>query len=299
MPVHPILLQLWRARWRLVGGAIMGVLIGCIIVLSIRPQYTVRMVVGPVSANGPAGMGTPAARLQDLRREDTNAANSGMDTLTDYDRYLQLLTSAAMAENLIRNVPDILQTLFPDRWNAREKKWQLPLAAWPAEIINRARGGNPWQAPTADDLSNKLDELLQLRVIGATPMRELRLHYPDRGFGLTLLYAMHEAADNVLREEAARRSTSITEYIQKQLQTVRLEEHRRVLSELLASQERIRILVAVNLPYAADIVEPPNAPLQPDTPAPWPIIVFCSLIGTAASAFYTTWPRGNFLLGTR
>jgi uncharacterized protein involved in exopolysaccharide biosynthesis len=136
----------------------------------------------------------------------------------------------------------------------------------------------------------KLQKMLRIRVIGSTAMRELQLHYPDRGFGLTLLYAMHQAADNVLREEAARRSAAISDYLEKQLQNVRMQEHRAVLSELLASQERIRILVAVDLPYAADIIEPPTAPLQPDVPAPWPIVILGSLLGIFMTALYHSLP---------
>lgn len=291
---HPILLQLWHARRRLLGGAMLGFLIGCMIILAVKPEYTVRMIVGPVSANGPAGMGTPAARIQELRRE--NFTDNGAETLTDYDRYLQLLTSPAMAEILIRNVPEILPVLFPERWNAREKKWFLPLYAWPGELFNRARGGAAWQAPTPEELANKLDNMLQMRVIGTTPMRELRLRYHDRGFGQTLLFAMHQAADNVLREEAARRSASIVEYIEKQLQVVKLQEHRQVLSELLAAQERIKILVAVDLPYAADVVQPPSAPSQPDTPQPWPILVFGFILGLFGAALSVTWPQNKLLL---
>jgi uncharacterized protein involved in exopolysaccharide biosynthesis len=99
---------------------------------------------------------------------------------------------------------------------------------------------------------------------------------------------MHNAADNVLREEAARRSAAISDYIEKQLPTVNLQEHREILSEILASQERIRILVAVDLPYAADIVEAPTAGLQPDSPQPWPIIIFGGVVGFMATAFAAT-----------
>ncbi|HCM83826.1 MAG TPA: hypothetical protein DIS76_04600, partial [Rhodospirillaceae bacterium] len=120
---------------------------------------------------------------------------------------------------------------------------------------------------------------------------------PICGFGVTLLYAMHQAADSVLREEAARRSGAISEYLEKQLQIVRMQEHRAVLSELLAAQERIRILVAVDLPYAADIVEPPTAPLQPDRPQPWPILILASLIGFFMTALRVTWPQARKMLG--
>ena len=284
---NPVLNLLWHVRWRLLGGVVMGLLIGCAVVLSIRPQYTIKMVVGPISSNGPAGMGTPAAHLRDVEERE-NALNNGPEALTDYDRYLELLTSPAVAEELIKTVPDVMQTMFPDRWNAKEKEWYLPWRAVPAEIVNRVRGGAPWHAPTAEDLAQRLHIMLQQRVLGATPMRELKLHHRDRGFGISLLYAMHQAADNVLRAEAARRSAAISEYIEKQMPDVNLEEHRQILSEILAAQERIRILVAVDLPYAADIVEPPSAPVQPDTPQPWPIIVLGGLVGFLATAFATT-----------
>ncbi len=292
--MHPVFQQLWHARWQLLGGAVMGCLVAAILILLITPKYTVTMVVGPVSANGPAGMGTPAARLQELRRSNYNEPT--VDTLSDYDRYLQLLTSPSTAQILIKQVPDLLPTLFSDRWNKSAREWQLPVSAWPGELIRRARGGNAWHAPTPEDLAKKLRGMLQTRIIGQTTMRELQLRYPDRGFGLTLLYAMHQAADNVLREEAARRSGAISEYLEKQLQTVRMQEHRDVLTELLAAQERIRILVAVDLPYASDIVEPPTAALEPDTPSPMPILIFGAFMGFFAAALHASWPRMHKLL---
>ena len=288
---HPMLILLGRARWRLLGGTLLGILIGGALVLSIRPQYTVHMVVGPISTNGPAGMGIPTAQLPDLERE--NAAGGSADTLSDYERYLQLLTSPAVAEKLIEKVPNILPAFFEDRWNAKNKTWYLPWRAWPAEILNRVRGGAPWHAPTADDLAARLEGMLQMRVLGATPMRELRLRYDDRSFAITVLYAMHAAADHMIREEAARRSAIISAYIEKQLPMAGLEEHRKILSEFLAAQERIRILVAVDLPYAADIVEAPSAGLWPDTPQPWPMIIFGGLIGFMATACVTSFYAAN------
>lgn len=292
---HPLWHPLWQSRWQLLGGAVMGFLIAAILILVITPKYTVRMIVGPVSANGPAGMGTPAARVNELRRNHYNEVVQA-DTLSDYDRYLQLLTSPSTAQILIKQVPGILQVFFPERWDAHKKEWHLPPSAWPGEIFRRVRGGGAWHAPTAEDLSARLKKMLQLRMIGQTPMRELELRYADRGFGLTLLYAMHQAADSVLREEAARRSGAISEYLEKQLQSVRMQEHRAVLTELLAAQERIRILVAVDLPYAADIVEPPTAPLEPDVPHPMPLLIFGTLFGFAASAVYASIPRMHKLL---
>jgi uncharacterized protein involved in exopolysaccharide biosynthesis len=285
--------KLWLGRARLVGGALLGFLLGLLALLVITPRYTAVMVVGPVSVQGPAAMGTPAARLEALRRNDPALMT---DNLSDYDRYLQLLTSPASAELLIQRVPGLLPMLFPGHWNARDKAWRMPLAEWPAELFNRARGGAAWSAPTPADVAARIQKLLRVHVVGSTQMRELQLQYPDRGFALTLLFALHQAADNVLREEAARRSTAIRDYVTRQMETVRLAEHRAALTELLAAQERIQMLVAVDLPYAADIVEPPSAPTQPDVPQPTPILIIFAMLGLGAAAASLFWPRHLKLL---
>ncbi len=275
-----------RQQKLLIGSALCGLLSAFIYLFLLTPEYTAAMVVGPVvdrtlfTANAPPTM---TANMQPATTTDDGALN--------FERYVQLLTSTTAAARVLENVPDALPTLFPDEWDATHKSWVRPygFSSFYDHALAFMMRHPVTPAPDAARLAAYVKSRLMISQVGATKMRSITLRHADRGFAITLLYALHQAADSLLRGDAVRRADAITGYIDQQLPRVQLAEHRLVLSQLLASQERLHLMAAVNLPFAADIIEEPTAATTPDWPEPWPILMLGTLIGFMLAAGYVTW----------
>jgi len=107
------------------------------------------------------------------------------------------------------------------------------------------------------------------------------LRHRDRDTAIALLVALHRAADAVLREQAANRADAYIAYLDRQLARTTLAEHRSGLATLLGRQERARMLIAVDLPYAAEPVEAATAPLRPGWPNPVLVLPLAVVAGAA------------------
>lgn len=283
MDITPEFLQkLIHLHWRrlMVAGAI-GLLCGYLIVLMIKPEYTASMIVGPISLRGATAVGTP---LPNQTTAGFQQVGSGGE-LSDYTRYLQLITTPSIMPALQEKVPNLLQTLFPHEWDEAKQQWHPPrgLRASVQAMIDWMLRRPAWHAPDADRLSSYLSRQVKISLVTLpgtpTPMRKITFRHADRGLAIGILYGLHQATESVIRDEADRRSHAVIEYIQQEMGRVGLQEHRTALAELLAEQERVRMMINLNLPYAADIVISPTAPLMPDWPQPWPIIIGGMLLG--------------------
>ncbi len=279
---HQQFLQIIRMHWRALARAgLLGLVIGYLIVLFITPQYTASMIVGPLSLRGATTVGTP---LPDQTGNGFRQIGSGAE-LSDYTRYLQLLTTPDAMPMLQEKVPNLLQTLFSREWDGGQEKWHAPsgITATLRRLTNWLLRRPGWRAPDDARLSGYLNKEVKISMVTLpgtpTPMRRITYRNADRGLAIGILYGLHQASESLLRDEADRRSQAVIDYIQTEMGKVGLQEHRLALAQLLAEQERVRIMINLNLPYAADIITPPTAPLQPDWPQPWPIILGGAILG--------------------
>ena len=105
--------------------------------------------------------------------------------------------------------------------------------------------------------------------VGATAMRRISLAHADREVALEVLAALHAAANDVVRGQAARGAADRIAFLNRQLAEVPLAaEQRAALARLLDQQEVQIMLTAAGGPYAADLVERPSALDRPTVPNP-------------------------------
>lgn len=269
--------------WMLIlTGAAVGLLGAVLVLRLIPPEHTARMVVGPTSMFGAAAMGT---RVPVLSRVAIGAAEPGSreEALSDYARFLHLITSVAVAEQLLTE-PGMVQGLFPDRWDAETGRWRP--ATGPVAMFKRAVlavvGRDDWIVPDAHALSRLLGRSLVVETLGTTPMRRLQFRHRDPVFATMVLDRLVRITDTHLRQEAARRLATQIEHVHSGLDAVTVAEHRNALIDLAADQERVLLMLAVDLPFAADRVEPPDAAPLPDWPDVPGILIGFTAAGLSA-----------------
>lgn len=275
-----------RGARRIAAGAIAGAALAIAILNLSDPRFTASMAVGPTSAVGPAAMGVaapPPGREGPIGLAERSVAG---EELSDFSRWLHLITSEPAAERVLADGA-LARGLFPDRWDAERSEWRAPggPGAWARRRLLGLAGREDWVVPDAVAVARALRDRVVIEPVGTGPIKRVRVVDADREFALRLLRAVADAADGRLRAEATRRLQAQITHIRESLTAVSAAENRRVLSELLAERERSALMIAVDLPYAADVLEPPSAPSRPDQPDPIVVLLALVAAGTALGAF--------------
>lgn len=269
-----------RAGWRLVAACALAALLLALAGLRLVPaEHTASMVVGPTARTGVAAMGPRMPVHGADGAFGLAEPGSGDEALSDFARFLQLLGSVPVAARLMAD-PALEQRLFPERWDAGSGRWTAPSGAAPTlkRLLLGLAGREDWVEPDAEALATRLRRALLVSPVGTGPMRRLTLRHADRAFALELLGRLAAAADAHLRGEAMRRSAAQVAHVRAKLATVTQADHRRPLVDLLAEQERVSLLIEVDLPFAADPIEPPSAARLPDWPDPL-VVLPTALVG--------------------
>jgi len=292
-----------RGARLIVAGTLGGLLSALLILNLVPPEYTASMAVGPTSALGPAAMGVAAPSPgREAATGLAERAGTGED-LSDFSRWLHLITSQPAAERVLAD-PALAKGLLHDRWDEARGEWRLPSgpSAFVRGLLLTLAGREDWVVPDPAVVARILRDRVVVEPVGTGPIKRVRVTDRNRDFALGLLRAVADAADTRLRAEAARRLHAQIAHIRESLTNVTAVDNRRVLTELLAERERSALMIEVDLPYAADVLEPPSAPSRPDRPDPITLIVALVAAGTAIGAFsagFLTRPRASSSTGPR
>ncbi|ANC91459.1 hypothetical protein A6A40_05830 [Azospirillum humicireducens] len=281
------LVRLLRQGWRwLLTGCFGGIALAVCALWLVAPAYTATMVIGPTARVGSAAMG---ARVPTLSGRDSAAMaepGAGDESLSDFARYLELFGSGPVADQLARD-PGVLRALFPDRWDAESQRWHPPAGLIPAvkRTLLALVGRQDWVEPDGERVARALRDRLMIDMLRSGPMRRITLRHSDRATALDLLGRVAAATDAHLRAEAARRSAAQIAHIKERLGAITVAEHRQALSDLLLDQERVAMMIGVELPFAADMIQPPGAASLPDWPNPAVVVPLAGMAGLMAACF--------------
>ena len=137
----------------------------------------------------------------------------------------------------------------------------------------------PWTPPSASTLAEFLDEEVIVAEVGNSGMRRILFRHSDPSFAVDLLRWIHREGDELIREEAQERTSRQIDYIESKLATITVVEQRFSLVQLLSDQEKRMMMIKVDLPFAARIVQPPTASEAPTFPDPGMILLVAVIAG--------------------
>lgn len=279
MTLREVFQRVWRGKWTVIITAMFFVAAVSIWMKSVSPLYTAKIVVAPASG-GSSGM---AARLS---RYSGVAALAGIDlpadeTVTPFSQFSEVITSPLVADRLAKK-HGILPRVFKGAWtwNAESKSWTrkqgllTPLKDWLRGFFNLP----PRAEPSANALASILKQKLAIRLVKNSGMQLIQIRHKDPVFAANLLTWLHQESDNLIREEAEARTSRQIAYIDQKLRTVTAADHRRSLVELLLDQEKQMMMIQVDLPFAARIIEPAIASDDPTFPRP-PLFLLVAGVG--------------------
>ena len=242
MSLKDLLCDMWTAKFFIVIGVILGLVITFFYVSSVTPKYKAMMIVA--AADGYA-LGDYASTIQYdriatlpfWRPKDQEGAS------TDFYRFIHTLRGTSAAIILMQD----------------------------SSFVNGVNKNLKNKIKTPEALSLYLSRYLRVDPLGATPLRKLAYHHADPDFAVALLRKVHLVADQMIRRDRRRQSQSRIEYLNNSLGQTVNPDHRKGIANLLMQQEHIQMLANLDEAYAAIVVEPashspktvwPNKPLM-------------------------------------
>ena len=237
-----------RARRFIILGAIVGLIAAALFLLFAIPCYKAEMTITPANplSGIEAGMTAPNSFSSDQDPNTTRylIQQQGAPNLADFTRFENMFSGASVAEELLKD-EKITKGLLYDR---------------PATMtIN----GDSW---TPEKLSEYIKKRVRIEPVGATPLRRLTYFHPSPGFAVYFLNQIYHLTDGRIRGTVKEAATQRIGYMQSALDGAQNPDHRRAIAALLTEQERLLMLVSIDQPYAASIVEPAASSSKPQWP---------------------------------
>ena len=238
-----LLTDIWRAKFWTVAGAALGILAAFFFIQMSVPHYKAAILLAPAAPM------TGAETSSMLANDDLFALRFLMQRLgpgqgSDFQRFENIYAGPSVAEILLS-----------------DEKIMRGLRADHAFVFSEAE-----QEWSAEKLSEYLKERTKLEPVGTSNARRMVYYHPDGAFAKYMLTAIHHIADGLIRRDIRADSRARVEYLRSAIAETSNPEHRRTLTTLLMEQERLLMLVSIDQPYAASVVEPAAIGVKADWP---------------------------------
>lgn len=232
-----------EARFWIAGGLLSGLVVTLLWVTLAVPQYRITMLVGPTTRTG-----TPD--ISALFPENASFAleyvlrSFGPGDSSDFMRFEAILRGPSVAARLLEN-----QTLSKGLMD--DRRWSFaPHRDFESAAVMAAY----------------LQKNIRVEPSGNTPMRKVTYFHNDPAFGQRFLMTLYGTADGMIRQEIREKAAARIIWLNETLRTANDPDHRRMLANLLREQEQVKMILALNEPFAAMMAEPPAVSVKPVWP---------------------------------
>lgn len=243
------LFDLWLGRVYIAIAGIIGFVVALAWLATATPYYRASMIVSPANPmNG--------AEISSLLANDNLFAlrylvqRVGVANSSDFLRFENVYQGPSVAKLLLKD-ENIISGLRMDKafpFSKAKEKW------------------------SAESLAEYVADHVRLEPVGATSLRRMVYNHPDREFASYFLTRIHGLSDKLIRRNIREETQERILYLKGAIKTTGNPEHRRALTSLLLEQERLRMMVSIEQPYAAAVVEPSASSVRPVWPDPYLLI---------------------------
>lgn len=236
------------------------------------PKYRSEMVVGPPRVTENINpLGGLSALVGGL---------SGGSSSPEFYLFEEMLSSRRLADQLARD-DELMHVIFKDYWDESAKSWHpvKGLSGWLASVFGLYNKYYPSGALLHEYLKR---ELVISETKGGVFLR-LSLENEDADFASGMLQKIHLVADDLVSEKKRIEQELLVAFLAEKLDDVSRSEQKQSLADLLAQEERTLILLGLDLPYAAIIIDGPTVPDRYSSPNVVKTLVLGFLLGMVLS----------------
>lgn len=278
--------QIMRRWRRLVLGGAIGLFLGYFMGYLTEPVYVATLVVA-----------------ENTEKLDRTLANQdafgrfGLSRLTGLDSdggeaalFFQVLRSLPAAEELWRH-DDIVAKLFPKRWSEENGKWLPAYGNLTQKLMQflLAKPDPSTAKPSPWEIIRFLQRNVHVIFMNKEGYWRVEFRNINREVALEVLDVSSSYADNYLRLIRARQLSKQKEHLLEQLTTVKIQDYRAVLINILEEVDYKILLSIPGQPFVVRIIEGPHAALVPERRFFSLIVLAGFLIGVVGSLVTTQW----------
>ncbi len=269
-------------------GFALFLILGLVIGVMRTPQYTVQVVIAPkaeppgtYSSGGGGGglMGGSGSMLLSALGGSNSAPPS------DFEQYRRLLISHATA-NIIAANPNIMHRLVPG-WDYETKSWRKPSGPlfWLRENARTMLGRPLWTPPGPNEAFEYLQHKLALTDELTGGFVDVSMSDPDPRFADEFIHFLHQATQQLVREDIKRDAVARIAYLSNSLQTVTQADQRAVLITLLGQEQQKLMMIEADKDLVAEVIDPA---IIPKVPSSFSAIIVALLVGFLGLVLSTT-----------
>jgi uncharacterized protein involved in exopolysaccharide biosynthesis len=228
---------LQRGLWLVLAVAGLALLATALVLKQQVPLYTATMTVAPAETDLSAASQLASQLEQFARLAMLAQTPAKFEQVSELERYVQMFRSTTLAARL-RAEHHLLQTIFADDWDAERQSWRPPsgpVAAVKGAVLEFF-GYPPWTPPNEVHLAEWLAEEVRVSQLRGSSLLRIRLSHWSPEFARSVIEMVHQAADQILREEALARIGAQIAQGESELNSAPTPTRRAALEEVLVRQ---------------------------------------------------------------
>ena len=260
--LNDLLREIWAVRLFLTVGLLVGLFIAFVFVSIIEPRVEAQMIVGPAK---PMEINMQARYQDGSNSYLLNAPEKRVESenVPHFVRFQALMRGATVAGLLLRD-EKIVSGLESDRTFVFEGEQA---------------------AFTPEDLADYIAQRVEIDPFGETSLKTLRYRHHDTAFAAYFLQQIHRVSDQLIRADLRGQVDQRIVYLERVIAKTMNPEQRRVMTNLMLEQERLRMLLSMDAPVAASAVEPASARSRVVWPDPYLFYAGFGLLGMLLGYF--------------
>ncbi len=248
-----VLKDVWRAKLYMLGFVTVFIVLGFVYIRCATPYYQAHMIVAPAQAMGTDNTIYPDALEGAVRNYNDERARSNafvfFENIYDGVAVARLLVTDEKIQNAVKQ--------------DRPLRWLEPKE----------------QDLKAEELSNYFKTHIAFENLPSTRLRRIVYHHPERELAAYVVQRLHKVSDEIIRLHSLQDLKARIEYLNQALLQNMNPDHRQALTSLLIEQERTKMMASIDMPYAAQVIEPVSVSLRHKWPDYYLIFSVAILLG--------------------
>ncbi len=214
----------------------------------------------------------------------------------DFSKISDLITSELVARQLLKD-SEIVEVYFPEIWDEKAGRW-LPakgIIATMKGAVAEIFGRPAWTPPDEKALSEILKKDFSSSSVGETQMKKISYAHKNPRIAKNILMKSLHIADSIIKQGNLLQIKNNINYLENRLPTIPLVEVRNQLTIQLAEEEKKKMVLESDLPYAYSQLDSIFVDSSPSRPSIFGVITLGFISGILFGAISIYIKRFNFL----
>lgn len=195
----------------------------------------------------------------------------GEGTSLNMDKYIEMLHSHALAENLIED-PRVKNFFFPDEYDQTKDEWKRPSGMIPKiKLALNRLVGKVWKEPSAYRLSQELAKEIHIGLTLNSKVNSLFLYSDNIDVGKYILNKIFKQADEIIRVTDEAQFQKYNDYLQESYDN-------NFMYQLLTRNEQRLMQIKSGSMYIVEQIQPPYSEDYPSKPNYFSIFVLLQIL---------------------